>query len=318
MHVRRIVSRIHRLTRLIMTDHGLRARHDAATHRDLALVHCLAAPIGDHVPIDIDQASALGGQQARHQGRACIDAFELAEKLTQRRIVITTANERLKRMLLGIEGAEAFHAQQRGQKQGLKAAPKGGVTVMQQGKILVRMRALMLADGLFELRHHRGKGLLLIEPAGKQMHPHKGQARGNADDRPLRVDGDVCPKRASFPPAQLPLGPPTVDLAQRYPRPNLMLGGFREQVWAGAMRVLLEYGPKHCLLDFTEFATVTKRWTELRRQGRLTQGDCHDYLLFKKSGSSLDIRPQRSTSFFILNKIKQLESKSKNPVRSQP
>lgn len=58
-----------------------------------------------------------------------------------------------------------------------------------------------------------------------------------------------------------------------------MLGGFREQVSTGAMRLLLEQGPKHRLLDFREFTTVTKRWTWWRSQGRLTQGERHGFLL---------------------------------------
>ena len=51
-----------------------------------------------------------------------------------------------------------------------------------------------------------------------------------------------------------------------------MLGRFGEQVSAGALGVLLEQGPKHGLLDLREFPTVTKRWTWLRSQGRLTEG----------------------------------------------
>jgi hypothetical protein len=38
-----------------------------------------------------------------------------------------------------------------------------------------------------------------------------------------------------------------------------MLGGFGKQVSAGAQGGLLEQGPKHSLLDFKEFSTVTKR-----------------------------------------------------------
>ncbi len=47
------------LASFIMGDHGLRTRHDAAKHGDLALVHRPPAPIGDHVPIDIDERSCL-------------------------------------------------------------------------------------------------------------------------------------------------------------------------------------------------------------------------------------------------------------------
>ena len=52
---------------------------------------------------------------------------------------------------------------------------QGVVKVMQQGKIVVRVHALIRADRRFEPRHHRLQGLLLIEPAGKQMvRVHRG------------------------------------------------------------------------------------------------------------------------------------------------
>ncbi len=61
------------------------------------------------MPIDIAQASTLGGHKNRQQPWRCIDALELAEKLTQRRILIARANERLKRMFVAIEATEAFN-----------------------------------------------------------------------------------------------------------------------------------------------------------------------------------------------------------------
>jgi hypothetical protein len=61
------------------------------------------------VSIDIDQLAALGGQEDRQQRCPGLNPFKLAEKLTQRRLLVATANERLKRMLLGIEAAEAFN-----------------------------------------------------------------------------------------------------------------------------------------------------------------------------------------------------------------
>src|SRR6266851_1580627 len=275
MHVRRIIGHIHRLAGLTMADHSLRTRHDAAAHGDLALVHGFSAPVSDHVAIDIDELAALGWQQDRHQPGRGLDALELAEKLTQRRSLIAAANERLKRMLLSIEGAEAFNPSQSGQNQGCKATPKGGIAVMQQGKVFVRMATLMVADSLFEPGHHRCKGLSLLEPASKQMHPHKGQTRGDIDHGAATPHGDISGRAtgAALAPAPVPLGPPSVDLAQRHPRPHLMLGGSGEHVSAGATRLLLEQGPKHRLLDFSVCSTVTKRWTWLRSQGRLTQGD---------------------------------------------
>ena len=60
------------------------ARHDAAQHRDLALVHGHATPIGDHVPIDIDYLADLLWYQRGHQCRSGIDAFKLPQKLCPR------------------------------------------------------------------------------------------------------------------------------------------------------------------------------------------------------------------------------------------
>jgi hypothetical protein len=94
-----------------MADHRLRTRHDAPAHGDLTLVHGFAAPVRHHVPIDIDELAALGGQQDRHQPGRGLDTLELTEKLTQRRGLIALANERLHWMLLRIEGAETLDAE---------------------------------------------------------------------------------------------------------------------------------------------------------------------------------------------------------------
>jgi hypothetical protein len=40
---------------------------------------------------------------------------------------------------------------------------------------------------LGELGHHRAKGLVLVEPMGKQMHADKRQTGHNLDKRPLRL-----------------------------------------------------------------------------------------------------------------------------------
>ena len=60
MDVGRIIGHKEGLTSVIMGNHGLRARHDAAQHGDLALVQGHPAPIGDHVTIDIRDGARLG------------------------------------------------------------------------------------------------------------------------------------------------------------------------------------------------------------------------------------------------------------------
>ena len=60
LHVGRRILDKDGMARFVMGDDGLRARHDAAPHRDLALVHRHPRPIGDHVPIDRGALARLG------------------------------------------------------------------------------------------------------------------------------------------------------------------------------------------------------------------------------------------------------------------
>ena len=71
---------------------------------------------------------------------------------------------------MGLKRAEAVDTPQGGKKQGLQAAQKRLLAVMQQGKVIARMRLLLGLYRLRELRHHRVKGLLLVEPMGNHMH----------------------------------------------------------------------------------------------------------------------------------------------------
>ena len=89
-------------------------------------------------------------------------------------------------MLVGIERGESVDATQRRKKQRLKAAHKRRLAVMQQGKVVARMRVLMRLYCLGELGHNRAKGLMLVEPMGKQMHADKRQTGRNLDEMPLR------------------------------------------------------------------------------------------------------------------------------------
>ena len=74
-------------------------------------------------------------------------------------------------MLAGIEPREPVDTQQGGKKQRLKAAQKRLLAVMQQGKVIARMRRLIGLYRLRELSDNRGKGIVLVEPMGKHMHP---------------------------------------------------------------------------------------------------------------------------------------------------
>ena len=90
-------------------------------------------------------------------------------------------------MLMGIERGEAVDAKQRRKKQRLKAAQKRRLAMMQQGKVIARMRLFIRLYRLRELGHNRAKGMLLVEPMGKQMHADKRQTGHNLDQMPRRL-----------------------------------------------------------------------------------------------------------------------------------
>ena len=102
--------------------------------------------------------------------------------------MIAPAKQRLKRMLVGIESGQCLDPQQGGKKQGLKAPPQRLLAVMQQREVIVGLGALMGLDGLGELGHNRAKGIVLIEPMGKEMHAHTRQMRRDLDDRCARTN----------------------------------------------------------------------------------------------------------------------------------
>ena len=88
----------------------------------------------------------------------------------QRPTLIAPAKQGPERMLASIELREPVDTQQGGKKQGLKAAQKCLLTVMEQGKVIAWMRLLIGLYRLRELSHNRVKGMLLVEPMGKHMH----------------------------------------------------------------------------------------------------------------------------------------------------
>ena len=59
--------------------------------------------------------------------------------------------------------------------------------MMQQSKVIARMRVFLRLYRLGELGHNRAKGRVLVEPMGKQMHADKRQAGHNLDEMPLRL-----------------------------------------------------------------------------------------------------------------------------------
>jgi hypothetical protein len=82
---------------------------------------------------------------------------------------------------------------------------------------------------------------------------------------------------------------------------------------ASALKVLLEQGPKHRLLDFTKFSTVTKRWTWLRSQGRLTPGDCHGFLLSKELRKKSAHSPSEINVLFYIPQNQAIRGENRKP-----
>ena len=54
-------------------------------------------------------------------------------------------------------------------------------------RVIIGIRALMGRYRLRELGHNRAKGLVMVEPMGKQMHADKRQPGHNLDEMPLRL-----------------------------------------------------------------------------------------------------------------------------------
>jgi hypothetical protein len=89
---------------------------------------------------------------------------------------------------------------------------------MQQGKVLIGVTLLMVGHRLFELSHDRGQSIALVEPMGKQMHPHKREVRGDLDDlgwrgnrsRGLPLAGSTL---APIEPAS---APPAIEMTQAH------------------------------------------------------------------------------------------------------
>src|SRR5467141_1073212 len=156
--------------------------------------------------------------------------------------------------------------------------------MMQQGKVIVRLRLLMDLDRLRELGHHWGKGLLVVEPMGKQMPTHTRHLGCDPDDfcarghRPITVSATRAALRTIEPPG----GSPPIDMAQVHRNRQLPLGDLIEQHPARALWLLLEQAPQQSLLNFTELSSRTKRWTRNLSEVILLQGEWHGFILLEQ------------------------------------
>ena len=145
-------------------------------------------------------------------------------------------------MLVGIERGQRLNAAQRRAKQGLNAAQQGLLPVMQQRKIVVWIRLLLVRYRLLEPSHNRAKGIVLVKPVSKEMHANKRQTGRYLHDGCVsghsRGGGGLA--RAPLGPIELPCGTPPIQMADADRYGCLPLGGLVEEHPARARRVLLE------------------------------------------------------------------------------
>src|SRR4029450_10091169 len=129
-------------------------------------------------------------------------------------------------MLVGIESGEVVYPQQGGKKQRLQAAHKRLLAVMQQGKVVVRMRGLIGLYRLLELGAHRGKGgrgakdSFLVEPMGQKMYAHKRQMGRDPDHLCCRGNRPMTFSlmRATLATIEPACNPPPVEMANAHDR----------------------------------------------------------------------------------------------------
>src|SRR5215470_6420651 len=197
---------------------------------------------------------------------------------------------------------------------------KRRLAVMQQGKVIFRMRLLIGLDRLRQLGHHRAKGIVLVEPMGKQMHPDTRYMGRDPDDLCARGNRPMPPSvtRAALATIEPPSDPPAVDMAKAHRNRSLPLADLVEEHPARALQILLEHAPQQGLLNFAQLSARIKGWTWLFSEVILALDELHGFILLEKdiSGGSLHIRPYRSMSVFILSKINILETKPQSRVES--
>ncbi len=191
------------------------------------------------------------------------DTLELPKELRQGGALRAATEQGGERMLVGIELGEAFDAKEGSQKEGLEASPQGLVAVMQEGKVVIRMRLLVARDGLLKLSDHRVEDALLIEPMLKEMEAYRGQTGLYPDDLgpagrwPMTGGVARAPLRA----AKLPLTPQAVEMTDTDIEGRMTLGHLVEQESTGALRVFMQQVQQESFVDDIELSTRKKGWT---------------------------------------------------------
>src|SRR5215813_423648 len=116
--------------------------------------------------------------------------------------------------------------------------------MMQQSKVVFWIGSLMGLNRLLETGYHRLKGLLLVEPMGKQMHAHTRQMRRDLDQRTTSGGAACRVARASLGPIALPCSSQPIEMAHAHRNHSLPVGDLIEQYPGRALRVFVKEFPQ--------------------------------------------------------------------------
>ena len=160
--------------------------------------------------------------------------------------------------------------------------PQGVLVMVQQGKVVVSVVALIALNGVLQGVDQGSEAPLLLEPAGKKMNADPGEMRGDLHESRARWrlgGGGPWPTGTAFGSMALPLAAPSVEMAHADLDAGLMLGQVIEQEATWAQRVLVEALPNHGECHHAEFSSRFQRWTWGLEGSRLVQGEWHDIIL---------------------------------------
>src|SRR3989442_10059165 len=117
--------------------------------------------------------------------------------------------------------------------------------MMQPGKIILGSGGLIGRARRLKSGPYWRKPLLVVEPVGAEMSPHKRQMGRDLPQCGTRthrtVQGGLT--RAAFAPIQVPLRPPAVAMVNAHHQRNVTLSNLFEHDPAWVLRVLVEYLP---------------------------------------------------------------------------
>src|SRR6516225_5511753 len=107
--------------------------------------------------------------------------------------------------------------------------------------------------------------------------------RCDLDDRGARTNRTApCGLTgAAFSPIQVPLCPQPIEMANAHHNRDLTLRDLVEYYTAWTLRIFMEDLPHQGHLHDTQLSPSLKRWTCTLHEGRLAQGESHDFILLE-------------------------------------